>query len=209
MVGRWARFPKRASFTTKPSMVPVDDRPEHRLLPAVMARERRFVELRGYRSWPSNNICTSVTVLAELSWAREGSLTPLEKSRTACQDDTCFAVASLHYSWACATVTMSVLYLSGGSHRRACCSLLTTRRLLADKAAILPRHVLHVLSLCIRGTSRCTQPTLSADPELHVTHLSAAVRGSDQKRRRENPCIALGIAERLRPPDIHVSDNVC
>ena len=27
-------------------------------------------------------------------------------------------------------------------------------------------------------------------------------------RRRENPCIALGIAERLRPPDIHVSDNV-
>ena len=68
LVGRCARFPKRASFATKHSMVPVDDRPEHRLLPAVMARERRFVELRGYRSWPSNNICSSVAVLAELSW---------------------------------------------------------------------------------------------------------------------------------------------
>ena len=31
LVGRCARFPKRASFTTKHSMVPVDDRPEQHI----------------------------------------------------------------------------------------------------------------------------------------------------------------------------------
>ena len=101
------------------------------LLPALMARERRFVELRGYRSWPSNKylrLCYSVS-RAQLGM-RSLSLTPLEKSRTACQDDTCFAVA---FSSLLPGMRNCENVLSGGSHRRACCSLLASEGFLLTK----------------------------------------------------------------------------